>query len=64
MIGDVEKAFLQTGLSEKDRDAFRFIFDINGNEELFRFARIPFGAEVSPFTLGAALEHHYDQQPG
>ena len=63
LIGDVEKAFLQIGLSEQDRDAFRFIFDINGNKELFRFARVPFGAEASPFMLGATLEHHYDQQP-
>jgi hypothetical protein len=63
LIGDVEKAFLQIALSEEDRDAFRFIFDINGKEELFRFARVPFGAEASPFMLGATLDYHYDQQP-
>ena len=60
LIGDIEKAFLQIGLSEEDRDAFRFLFNINGREEQFRFARIPFGAEASPFMLGATLEHHYD----
>ena len=53
LIGDIEKAFLQIGLSEEDRDAFRFLFNINGREEQFRFARIPFGAEASPFMLGA-----------
>ncbi|XP_028405760.1 uncharacterized protein LOC114528332 [Dendronephthya gigantea] len=63
LIGDVEKAFLQIGLSEEDRDAFRFIFNINGKDELFRSARVPFGVETSPFMLGATLEHHYDQQP-
>ena len=62
LIGDIEKAFLQIGLSEEDRDAFRFLFNINGREEQFRFARIPFGAEASSFMLGATLEHHYDQQ--
>ena len=58
LIGDVEKAFLQIGLSEEDRDAFRFIFNINGNEEQLRFARAPFGAEASPFMLRATLERH------
>ena len=63
MVGDIEKAFLQIGLSEEDRDAFCFLFNINGKEEQFRFARVPFGAEASPFMLGATLQHHYDQQP-
>ena len=63
LIGDIEKAFLQIGLSEEDRDAFRFLFNINGREEQFRFTRVPFGAEASPFMLGATLEHHFDQQP-
>ena len=62
LIGDIEKAFLQIGLSEEDRNAFRFLFNINGREEQFRFARIPFGAEASPFMFGATLEHHYDKQ--
>ena len=63
LIGDIEKAFLQIGLIEEDRDAFRFLFNLNGKEEHFRFSRIPFGAEASPFTLGATLDYHYDQQP-
>ncbi len=62
LVGDIEKAFLQIGLSKEDRDAFRFLFNINGKEEQFRFARVPFGAEASPFMLGATLQHHYDQQ--
>ena len=49
-------------LDEEDRDAFRFLFNINGREEQFRFTRVPFGAEASPFMLGATLEHHFDQQ--
>ena len=49
LIGDIEKVFLHIGLSEEDRDTFRFLFNINGREEQFRFARIPFGAEASPF---------------
>ncbi|CAB3987087.1 Hypothetical predicted protein [Paramuricea clavata] len=64
LIGDIQQAFLQVGLKPEDRDAFRFVFElIDGTEEQFRFTRIPFGAEASPFLLGATLQHHYDNQP-
>ena len=56
---------MQVGLKPEDRDAFRFVFElIDGTEEKFRFTRIPFGAEASPFLPGATLQHHYNSQPG
>ena len=55
LIADLQKAFLQIGLKTCDRDAFRFLFNINGREEYFHFSRLPFGAEASPFVLGATL---------
>ena len=61
LIGDLQKAFLQIGIAKEDRDAFRFLFNINNKEEHLRFARIPFGAEASPFILGATLRYHIDQ---
>jgi len=63
LLGDIKKAFLQIGIKEEDRDAFRLLFNLNGKEEHLRFARVPFGAEASPFILGATLRHHLDQQP-
>ena len=63
LIGDLQKAFLQIGLKTCDRDAFRFLFNINRREEHFRLSRLPFGAEAGPFVLGATLLYHYDQQP-
>ena len=63
LTGDLQKAFLQIGLKTCDRDAFRFLFNINGREEHFRFSRLPSGAEASPFVLGVTLPYHYDQQP-
>ncbi len=62
-LADLQKVFLPVGLKEKDRDAFRFLFDINGVEEHLRFTRVPFGVEASPFMLGATLQHHFNLQP-
>jgi hypothetical protein len=63
ILADIQKAFLQIGLKEEDRDAFRFIYDVNGVENHFRFTRIPFGVESSPFMLGATMQFHLDHQP-
>ena len=63
LLGDIKKASLQIGIKEEDRDAFRFLFNLNGKEDHLRFARVPFGAEASPFILGATLKHHLNQQP-
>jgi hypothetical protein len=62
LLADIQKAFLQIAIKEEDRDAFRFLFELNGKEEHLRFARVPFGVEASPFLLGATLDYHYDQQ--
>lgn len=62
LLADLEKAFLQISIKDRDRDAFRFLFNINGREEHLRFTRVPFGAEASPFMLGATLQHHFDLQ--
>ena len=55
LLGDIEKAFLQIGVKEEDRDAFRFLFNIKGTEKHLRFTLVPFGVEASPFLLGATL---------
>ena len=62
LLGDIEKAFLQIGVKEEDRDAFRFLFNIKGTEEHLRFSFVPFGVEASPFLLGATLQNHFEQQ--
>ena len=62
-LGDIKKVFLQVGIKQEDRDAFHFLFKVNGHKEHFMFTRAPFGAEASPFILGATLQHHYDYQP-
>ena len=62
LLGDIEKAFLQIGEKEEDRDALRFLFNIKGTEKHLRFTLVPFGVEASPFLLGATLQHHFEQK--
>lgn len=62
VLADIQKAFLQIGVREEDRDVFQFLVNKNGKEQHLRFIRVPFGGEASPFLLGATLNYHYDQQ--
>ena len=62
LLGDIEKAFLQMGVTEEDRDVFRFLFNIKGTEKHLRFTRVPFEVEASLFLLGATLQYHCKQQ--
>lgn len=65
IVADVEKAFLQLGLQDLDRDVTRFLWlkDPNrgpspDNILHFRFCRVPFGVIASPFLLNAAIRYH------
>lgn len=64
-VADTEKAFLQVGLQEKDRDATRFFWlkDVNNptvdnSVQVYRFCRVPFGVISGPFLLAATVDHH------
>ena len=65
VVADIEKALLQVGLQEKDRDVTRFLWLKNSNDpitkeniEIYRFTRIPFGIISSQFILSGIIIHH------
>ncbi|XP_071149289.1 uncharacterized protein [Mytilus edulis] len=60
---DIEKAFLNVGLEEKDRDVTRFYWysnptDPTGQLVTYRFKSVLFGATCSPFIVNAVLLKH------
>ena len=70
VIADIEKAFLQLSIQPQDRDVTRFLWykdhtkpaEIDGNLQVFRFCRVPFGVISSPFLLEASVRFHLRQQ--
>ncbi|KAK5973036.1 hypothetical protein GCK32_021818, partial [Trichostrongylus colubriformis] len=65
LIADVEKAFHQIRLQRSQRDATRFLWlkdpfspPSSANLRVFRFTRIPFGVNASPFMLAAAIQYY------
>nr|CAH7759087.1 unnamed protein product [Callosobruchus chinensis] len=71
VIADIEKAFLQIGIEEKDRDALSFLWyekPIESVSQLpkivhYRMKRVTFVVNCSPFLLAATLKKHIHSQP-
>ena len=65
-MGYIKKAFLNVRIREEDREALRFIWVDSLTEDvpglvLYRFCRVVFGVNASPFLLNASLKHHISQ---
>ena len=60
LIGDIEKAFLNIEVDSADRDYLRFLWLQNVRDPcsriaVYRFCRVVFGLNASPFLLNATL---------
>ena len=65
LVADIEKAFLQVGLQEKDRDVTKFLGFKNITKPVpiesivvLRFTRIPSGVIFFQFILAVTIVHH------
>ena len=65
LVGDIEEAFLKIRVQEQDRNALSLWIDIFEKDDpkllLYRFCRVVFGVNSSPFLLNAFLRHHIIQ---
>ncbi|GBL94651.1 hypothetical protein AVEN_83970-1 [Araneus ventricosus] len=66
---DIKQAFLQIEVDEKDRDVSRFLFtddptDGSKSPQIYRFTRVLFGVNSSPFMLAATIKHHLRKYQG
>ena len=65
LIGDTEKAFLNIGITEDDRNClcFLWISDIKADKpqvQVYHYNTVVFGVNLSPFLLNAVLRHHVE----
>lgn len=66
VVSDIEKAFLQISIREKDRDFLRFLWfrkDSSEQVEVYRHRRVVFGLTCSPYLLAATLQYHLSNVP-
>ncbi|KAL6743080.1 hypothetical protein Aduo_016164 [Ancylostoma duodenale] len=69
IVADVEKAFHQIRLQKSQRDATRFLWLKNpqrkpddDNIRIFRFTRVPFGINASPFLLSISVRYGLERE--
>ena len=66
LVGDIEKAFLNIEADPGDRDCLRFLWVDDYRKEtpeiiVYRFCRVVFGLNASPFLLNATIRHHLNK---
>ena len=68
LVGDIEKAFLNIEIHPQDQDCLRFLWlkDVHAKDPevvVYRFLRVLFRCNASPFLLNCVLRHHKQEDP-
>ena len=64
LCADIQKAFLQIRIREEERDSLKFYWIeslANRAIQIYRFARLIWGLNQSPFILEGTLESHFEK---
>ena len=61
IIADMKQAFLNVSVIDEHRDDLRFIWMADESIEIFRFNRVIFGINCSPFVLNATIQHRVEK---
>ena len=66
LIGDIQKAFLNIEINPSDRDCLRFLWVSSLDSEtqdieIYRYNKVVFGVNSSPFLLNAVLRYHLEK---
>ena len=62
LVGDIEKAFLNVNVDQRERDCLRFLWledPPDMSRVIYRFCSVVFGLNAFPFLLNATLRPHY-----
>ena len=58
IVSDIRQAFLNIGIADEHRDYLRFLWRDQDDQSLtYRFCRVVFGINSSPFLLNATIQH-------
>ena len=68
LVGDVQKAFRQVEVCERDRDCLRFLWvedltDMQLKIQELCFTGVIFGSGPSPFLLNGIFQKHFEKYP-
>ena len=67
VTGDIEAMFMQVAIRKEDQDALRFFWNKDGEEKIFKFRKLIFGATCSPsfaiYLLNRCAEYNKISSP-
>jgi len=61
ILDDIKQAFLNVGIAKEHQDLLHFLWEDKNGLVIYRFLRVVFGLNCSPFLLNDTIRHHLQQ---